>query len=99
MAMDLKVSTSALTSEAAGLRNLKRQLEQEITAMRSVSARYLNMWDGGSKTAFVNSVNQNMNLLNAFVQNVENFAKALEDVAGMYERAEQDAIRRATEKN
>jgi len=99
MAMDLKVSTSALTNEAAQLKSLKSQLQQEITAMRSISARYLNMWEGGSKTAFTNSVNQNMNLLNAFLNNVQKYSQALEEISRMYETAEKQAEQRAIQKN
>jgi len=99
MAMDLKVSTGALTSEANELKKVKSDLEKEITAMRSISARYLNMWKGGSHDAFVNSVNKNMTLLSAFLKTVQDFSNALDEVSRLYEKTEQDAIRRATEKN
>lgn len=100
MAMDLKVSTSALTNEAAALKSqIKSQLQNEITAMKSISARYMNMWEGESHAAFNNSVNQNMGYLNAFLNNVQKYAQALEEIAKMYETAEKQAVNRATQKN
>jgi WXG100 family type VII secretion target len=99
MAMDLKVSTSALTSEANELAKLKNELNTEITAMRSISARYLNMWRGESHDAFVNSVAKNMTLLSQFLKTVQDFSTALNEVAQIYEKSEKDAVRRATERN
>ena len=88
-----EVATSALEQEAAGLRNLKSQLEQEIMGMRSISNQFLNMWEGEAKQAFVNSVNQNMNLLNAFTNNMEKFANALTQGASTYVKGENDVKR------
>lgn len=99
MAMDLTVQTGALTDEAAQLESLKNELQNEITAMRSISASFLNMWEGESKQAFVNSVNQNMNLLNAFLNNIQKYSAALKEISTMYESAEKAAVQRATEKN
>ena len=93
-----EVATSALEQEAAGLRNLKSQLEQEIMGMRSISNQFLNMWEGEAKQAFVNSVNQNTNLLNAFTNNMEKFAQALAEGASTYETGEKEAMRIANVK-
>ena len=91
-------STSKLTDEAAQLLNLKRQLEQEITAMESVAARYLNMWEGEAKQAFVDSVRKNMTLLKNFTNNMEKFANVLKEGASTYETGEQNAKRIASSK-
>ncbi len=93
-----EVSTGKLTEEAAQLMNLKRQFESEVTAMRSMSARYLNMWEGESKQAFANSVNTNMNLLNMFSNNLDKFSETLTKTATIYDNAEKNAVRIASNK-
>ncbi len=86
-----RVSTQKLKDEASALRNVKSQLQNEITAMRSYSSRYLSLWEGEAKQGFVTSVNQNMNLLNMFVNNMDKFINALNNIATDYEKAENEA--------
>jgi len=86
-----EVNTGSLNEEAAALNRLKAQLQQEIMGMRSISARYLNMWEGESKQQFVASVNQNMNLLNAFLNLIGKFASTLNQGASSYESGENKA--------
>jgi WXG100 family type VII secretion target len=93
-----EVSTSKLNDEAAQLDNLKNQLEQKIQQMASISARYLNMWEGESKQAFNDSVIKNMNLLRAFTNNMQKFSAALRQGASTYETAENNAKRIASQK-
>ena len=93
-----EVSTAKLTEEANQLRNLKKQLEQECANMKSIAASYLNMWEGEAKQAFVNSANKNINLLNAFTNNMEKFAQALEQGASTYDAGEKEAVRIANVK-
>lgn len=83
-----QVSTGKLSEEAAHLRRLKADLEQEIAKMRSGATSYLNMWEGEAKQAFVASVQKNMNLLQAFTNNMEKFANALTSNQATYEQAE-----------
>lgn len=93
-----EVSTSKLNDEAAQLRNLKSELEQKIQQMTSISARYLNMWEGESKQAFNESVLKNMNLLRAFTNNMQKFIEVLTQGATTYETAEKEAKRIASQK-
>ena len=86
-----RVSTQKLKDEANALKNVKNQLQNEITAMRSYSARYLSMWDGEAKKAFTDSVTKNMNLLNLFVNNMDKFINALNNISADYEQAENKA--------
>ena len=67
-------------------------------AMRSISARYLNMWEGESKQAFIDSVGKNTNLLNAFTNNMQKFIEVLTQGASTYEAAEKEAKRIASQK-
>jgi len=93
-----EVSTGKLADEAAALNNLKNQLEQKITQMTSISARYLNMWEGESKQAFNASVVKNMNLLRAFTNNMQKFSQALTQGGSTYEKAEREATSIASRK-
>ena len=93
-----EVSTSRLSDEAAQLDILKSQLEQKIMQMTSISARYLNMWEGESKQVFNDSVIKNMNLLRAFTNNMQKFSQALRQGGSTYEGAEQEAKRIAGQK-
>jgi len=86
-----RVSTQKLKDEATALTNVKNQLQNEITAMRSYSSRYLSLWEGEAKQGFTTSVNQNMNLLNMFVNNMDKFINALNNIATGYEKAENAA--------
>lgn len=86
-----KVTTQKLKDEANGLKNVKSQLQNEITAMRSISGRYLSLWEGEAKQAFVGAVDKNMNLLNLFVNNMEKFINALNNIAADYEKSESKA--------
>jgi len=99
MALDLRVSTSDLTNEAGQLKKLKSDFEKELMGMRSISARYLSMWDGAAKADFRQSVETNIITLQNFLRTFEAYAKALESIAQIYEKGEQDARTRATEKN
>ena len=93
-----EVSTSKLTQEAQHLRQLKQKLKTEIDNAKKIAVSYLNMWDGEAKAAFVNSANKNLNLLEAFVNNMDKFAQALQDGATSYEDGEREAKRIAMNK-
>lgn len=93
-----EVSTAKLTEEANRLRTLKQQLEQEQGNMKSIATSYLNMWEGEAKQAFVNSANNNINLLSAFTNNMEKFSQALQQGASSYETGEKEAVRIASQK-
>lgn len=93
-----EVSTAKLTEEANRLRTLKQQLEQEQGNMKSIATSYLNMWEGEAKQAFVNSANKNINLLNAFTNNMEKFSQTLQQGASTYETGEKEAVRIASQK-
>lgn len=86
-----KVTTEKLKEEATSLAQIKSQLQNEITAMRSHCARYLGLWTGEAKQAFTDSVNKNTNLLNMFVNNMDKFINALNNIAADYEKAESKA--------
>lgn len=93
-----EVSTAKLTEEANRLRTFKQQLEQEMGNMKSIAISYLNMWEGESKQAFVNSANKNINLLSAFTNNMEKFSQTLQEGASTYETGEKEAVRIASQK-
>jgi len=93
-----EVSTSKLAEEAAALKTLKGQLEQEIMAMRSISARFLSGWAGESHEAFKTSVDQNMALLSQFSNTIQKFAEVLTQGGSTYEAAENEAKRIASQK-
>ena len=90
---EYQVATQSLTEGAQTITNAKRDLEQRVTEMRSISSRLLNMWEGEAKNAFVNSVNNNMNLLNGFNNNLQHFIKALTEGAATYEKGEKEVTR------
>lgn len=92
------VTTGKLEEESAQLLTLKRQLEQECATMKSIATSYLSMWDGEAKQAFVNSANQNINLISAFTNNVQKFSDALKQSAASYETGENQAKRIASQK-
>jgi WXG100 family type VII secretion target len=94
----IKVTSSKLSEKAAEIERIKRELEQEITAMKSNANRFLNMWDGEAKQAFVNSVNQNTTLLQNFTNNTQKFADALKTGASSYEGGENKAKQIASSK-
>lgn len=94
----IRVTTSKLTEQAGQIEQIKRELEQEITVMKSAANRYFHSWDGEAKQAFVNSVNQNTTLLVNFTNNTQKFADALKSGAGSYESGEGRAIQIASEK-
>lgn len=86
---EFQVATASLTESAATINSAKSDLANKITEMRSMSSRLLNMWEGEAKNAFVTSVNQNMNLLTNFANNLEKFRDALTQGASTYEQSEQ----------
>ena len=90
---EFQVASASLTDAAQVISDSKRQLEEKVTEMRSISSRLLNMWEGEAKNAFVNSVNNNMNLLNGFNNNLQHFVKALTEGAATYEKGEKEVTR------
>lgn len=94
----ITVSTNKLSEGENQIRNIKKQLDNEITALKSSAARYLSYWEGEAKNAFVKSVNDNANLLSTFSNNTEKFADALRTGGTNYESGEKEAIRIASNK-
>ena len=94
----IKVNTGKLEEGAQKIEQLKKELETEIAALKSNAVRLFSYWEGESKQAFVNSVNQNANLLTTFANNTQNFADALRTASSTHAEKEGKAIQIFTNK-
>lgn len=96
---EIKVTASELRNKAQSLSQLNKSLESQINALQQSESGLNNMWDGEAKTAFHNAFMHDKQEMTEFKQAVDKYVQALEQIAQMYEKAEQQNTQTATNRN
>ncbi len=88
MANSITVTTSQLRSKAGELRAKNGSLKTQITNLQTEEASLSSMWDGDANTAFHTAFSNDINQMNNFYTAIENYCRALENIAIQYDKAE-----------
>lgn len=93
---EIKVTASELKNKAQTLTQLNGSLETQINALQQSESTLNSMWDGEAKNAFHNAFTHDKQEMTEFKQAVDKYIQALVQIAGTYERAEQQNLQTAT---
>jgi len=82
------VTTALLNQKAGELRSNNRNLTAQIQNLKSQHSALNGMWEGDAKQAFDKAFNQDIQQMQNFYTEIENYIAKLAEVAKNYEQAE-----------
>ncbi|MCI8917703.1 MAG: WXG100 family type VII secretion target [Eubacterium sp.] len=85
---EFTVTTSELNQKAGELRANNRNLTTQIENLKSQHAALSSMWEGDAKQAFDKAFNSDIQQMQNFYKETENYAVKLIEIAKTYEQAE-----------
>lgn len=88
MANNITVTTATLTNKAGELRGTNGSLKTQIENLRQEETALSAMWEGDANTAFHTAFTNDVTQMEAFYNAIENYCKALEQIAAQYDSTE-----------
>lgn len=88
MANQFTVTTAQLNQKAGELRSNNRNLTTQIENLRSQHSALNGMWEGDAKNAFDKAFNHDIQQMQNFYREIENYVTKLTEIAKTYEQAE-----------
>lgn len=88
MANNITVTTAQLNSKASELRGQNTNLKTQIENLQTEEASLNSMWDGDANDAFHTAFSNDIAQMTSFYTAVENYCKALEQIAVQYDNTE-----------
>ncbi len=88
MANQFTVTTAELNQKAGELRANNRNLTTQIENLRSQHSALNGMWEGDAKQAFDKAFNHDIQQMQNFYKEIENYVSKLAEIAKTYEQAE-----------
>ncbi|MDE7312622.1 MAG: WXG100 family type VII secretion target [Eubacterium sp.] len=88
MANQFTVTTAQLNQKAGELRSNNRNLTTQIENLKSQQSALNGMWEGDARNAFDKAFNQDVQQMQNFYKEIENYVVKLTEIAKTYEQAE-----------
>lgn len=88
MANQFTVTTAQLNQKAGELRANNRSLTIQIENLKTQQSALNGMWEGDARQAFNKAFNQDVQQMQNFYKEIENYVSKLEEIARTYEKAE-----------
>ncbi len=88
MANQITVTTSTLKSKASSLQSSNRQLNAQITQLQNQESSLCNMWEGDAKTAFDKAFRNDIQQMQNFTKEIDQYVSKLNEIIKSYEQAE-----------
>ncbi|MCI9612117.1 MAG: WXG100 family type VII secretion target [Eubacterium sp.] len=88
MANQFTVTTAQLNQKAGELRANNRNLTTQIENLRGQQRALNGMWEGDARQAFDKAFNQDVQQMQNFYKEIENYVVKLTEIAKTYEQAE-----------
>ena len=76
--MQVSVDTARMTQAATDLRNLKQQLSNAESSMKSNEASLSSQWEGEAHDEFHRAFDRNVNEFHAFLDTIDKYCVALD---------------------
>lgn len=98
MANQFTVTTAQLNQKAGELRANNRNLTSQIEALRNQHRALNGMWEGDAKNAFDKAFNRDIQQMQNFYNEINNYIEKLTQIAENYEKAENKNLTTAVER-
>ena len=92
---EFQVTSTELQSKAAELQQISKQMRTKIEELGQLEQTLSGMWEGEAHDAFHNGYGQNEQKMLMFVNALENYFLALNEIAVKYNNAEAKNIQTA----
>lgn len=88
----IQATTGTIGNKATELQGLNAKFKKQIEDLISAESTLNGMWDGAANDTFHNAFQKDVTYMNAFYNNIEQYATKLNQIAREYEKAEQTNI-------
>ncbi len=93
-----RVTAREVRNAAQNLRSQNRSFNSQVMSLENSERRLHGMWEGQAHDAFHNAFMHDKNYMQKFYQLIEQYCRALDEIARQYEDAERRNVQTATQR-
>lgn len=99
MANQITVTTSTLRNKASSLQSSNGQLKTQITQLQQQESSLCSMWEGDAKTAFDKAFRSDIQQMQNFTKEIDQYVAKLNEIIKSYEEAERRNTQTASQRS
>lgn len=92
----ITVTTRELKNKATSLQSSNQQLNSQISQLQQQEASLCSMWEGDAKNAFDKAFKSDIQQMQNFYKEIQQYVAKLNEIISSYEQAEQRNTQTAT---